>query len=84
MDNTLVLKLAVLVPMFLLTLIAGVIPIKCPCVQKNEKILGLLSAFSGGVFLAIALIHIIPETTHLYHFYMLDKNPLPEEGAMSR
>ena len=76
MDSTLVLKLAVLLPVFLLTFFSGYIPIRSKRFKSNEKLIGLTSSFSGGVFLAIALIHIIPETTHLYHAFRLINEPL--------
>jgi len=31
--------------------------------------MGLANAFSGGLFLAIALVHVLPEVTHEYDEY---------------
>lgn len=36
--------------------------------------LGLANTFSGGVFLAIAFVHIIPETASLYYEYKYAKS----------
>lgn len=36
-------------------------PKKLNFLQKNEKLLGCLNCFSAGVFLALALLHIMPE-----------------------
>ena len=42
-------------------LIAGVIPVKCKAFKESPKVLGIANAFAGGVFLAIAMMHIMPE-----------------------
>ena len=39
----------------------GVIPILSSKFRESPMILGLANAFSGGVFLAIAFMHIFPE-----------------------
>ena len=42
-------------------LIAGMIPTWSPSCRENPKILGIANSFAGGVFLAIAFMHITPE-----------------------
>lgn len=37
--------------------------------RKNDHLLSVANTFSGGVFLAIAFVHIIPETASLYYEY---------------
>jgi zinc transporter 1/2/3 len=44
----------------------GLIPVKSQKFKESPKILGVANAFSGGVFLAIALMHIMPEQTNSY------------------
>ena len=44
----------------------GLIPRFVPACSKNETALSLLNCFSGGIFLAMALIHMAPEGQHLY------------------
>jgi len=39
----------------------GMIPVLSKTFRESPKILGVANAFSGGVFLAIALMHIMPE-----------------------
>lgn len=39
----------------------GIIPLFCSAFSENPKVLGIANAFSGGIFLAIALMHILPE-----------------------
>ena len=45
----------------------GLAPIKIAGCKKNDKILGIANSFSGGVFLAIAFVHILPETSDIYY-----------------
>ena len=52
--------------MFVECLLFGLIPQKVTRCRKNEAALSIANAFSGGVFLAIAFVHIIPETARLY------------------
>lgn len=40
--------------------------------SKSTEILGIANTFSGGVFLAIAFVHIIPEAATNYYLYVLD------------
>ena len=42
-------------------IILGLLPVYSKRFSENPKILGIANAFSGGVFLAIALMHIMPE-----------------------
>ena len=35
--------------------------VKCKAIKNSPKILGVANAFAGGVFIAIALMHIMPE-----------------------
>jgi len=37
-------------------------------------LLGIANTFSGGVFLAIAFVHIIPETSNNYYMNVLSTN----------
>jgi zinc transporter 1/2/3 len=39
----------------------GMVPILVKSFRENPKMLGIANAFSGGVFLAICLMHIMPE-----------------------
>jgi zinc transporter ZupT len=46
---------------FIEALAFGMIPVKVKSFRESPRILGIANAFSGGVFLAIALTHIMPE-----------------------
>ena len=55
------LKLGFIVTAFLEAFVLGLIPVKSKVFRESPKVLGIANAFSGGVFLAIALMHILPE-----------------------
>ena len=46
--------------------ISGILPAKIKACKDSQKFLSLASAFSGGVFLSMALIHILPEASSEY------------------
>lgn len=46
---------------------AGIFPTLSKSCRENPKILGIANAFASGVFLAIALIHILPEEVDIYY-----------------
>ena len=54
------------------SLLFGIIPSKWGACRRSEKYLSLANCFSGGVFLAIAFVHIIPESTKEYYEYLMD------------
>lgn len=54
----------------LMAFISGILPSKIPWCKNSLNILGIANAFSGGVFLAIALLHIIPEAAESYNDYL--------------
>jgi zinc transporter 1/2/3 len=55
---------------FLIAFISGLLPAKIKGCGKNPVFMGLANAFSGGLFLAIALVHILPEVTQEYNEYI--------------
>lgn len=46
-----------------MALVFGLIPLKVPQFRSNPRILSLSNCFAGGLFIAIGLIHILPEAT---------------------
>ena len=44
----------------------GMIPVKFKSFSESPKVLGIANAFSGGIFIAISLIHIMPEQADNY------------------
>ena len=61
MSTVLTYKIIFIIIAFLEAAILGVIPIKSAKFRKSPMALGVANAFSGGVFLAIAFMHIMPE-----------------------
>ena len=54
-------KIGFMVLAFAEGLITGLIPTMSASCRESPKILGIANAFAGGVFLAIAFMHILPE-----------------------
>lgn len=70
-DQTLTfIKLVFIVLIAALAFISGVLPYLITACRKNMSVIGLANAFSGGIFLAIALIHILPEAAEEYQEYI--------------
>src|SRR5688572_1293471 len=67
-DNVLLdLKIGFIFFIWLWAFMSGVLPLKIKSCRDSQKFLSLASAFSGGVFLAMALIHILPEAVESYY-----------------
>jgi solute carrier family 39 (zinc transporter), member 1/2/3 len=54
---------------FLVALGFGILPAKVESCGKNPKFMSLANAFSGGLFLAIALVHILPDAVNDWNEY---------------
>ena len=61
---------------FLVTVLSGMLPQRFKKLNNSQNLLGIANTFSGGVFLAIAFVHIIPETATNYYMYVLIKNEI--------
>jgi len=61
MEYTSWLKIIFMIIALLEALIMGVIPVKAKSFKESPRCLGIANAFSGGVFIAIAVMHIMPE-----------------------
>ena len=58
----------------IMAFVSGVLPTKIPWCKNSINILGIANAFSGGVFIAIAFMHIMPEQTSSYASYRQSKD----------
>ena len=58
-------KIIMIFVIFIVTL-SGVLPLKISCIRKSEAGLSYLNCFSAGMFLTIALIHMLPESVEEY------------------
>jgi len=61
MEKATILKLIFIFLSFFEAFLMGIIPIKSKTFKDSPKILGIANAFAGGVFISIALLHILPE-----------------------
>jgi len=76
-------KMGFIMVSFLESLLSGMIPTWSPSCRENPKILGIANSFAAGVFLAIALVHILPEMIETWDELETKKGvekifPLPE------
>ena len=67
-------KCSFIVAAFLEALIAGWYPTYSQSCRESPKIMGIANSFAGGVFIAIAFMHIIPEQIETW-------NDLPEHAG---
>jgi zinc transporter 1/2/3 len=58
--STSILKIIAMVLMFLMILIFGNIPLRSVAFHENKKLLSLSASFSGGLFLSVGMIHLLP------------------------
>ena len=68
------LKVLFIFLIFIITVCSGLAPIKSRRFRESSHLLGIANTFSGGVFLAIAFVHIIPETSNNYYMSILERN----------
>ena len=62
--STTTVKILFIVAAFIEAALLGVLPIKSKKFKESPTVLGIANAYSGGVFLAIALMHIMPEQSN--------------------
>ena len=83
MDEVLAAKVIALVSMQLLTLVAGLLPIRLITSLKNAGtrtqsrstfIISLLNCFAGGVFLATTFLHLLPEVGEIVDELLQEAN----------
>jgi preprotein translocase subunit SecY len=66
----LILKIVFIFVIFGIALFFGVLPAKVKRCGRNPKFMSMANAFSGGLFLAIALVHILPDVVKDYGEYV--------------
>jgi hypothetical protein len=74
-------KIGMIFVMLIINL-AGLLPSLTPCIRKNEALLSYINCFSAGIFLALALVHMLPESVVAYNEWGHEKGyenlfPLP-------
>lgn len=55
-----------MVVIFAMTFVSGLVPIFVPWLKKHPILMNLANSFSGGLFLALAITHLLPETNEKY------------------
>jgi solute carrier family 39 (zinc transporter), member 1/2/3 len=73
-------KIAFIFVIFGIALGFGILPAKVKRCGRNPTFMSMANSFSGGLFLAIALVHILPDVVNDYHKYL---HPDPENTTMS-
>lgn len=71
-------KIGFIVASFLEAMIAGLIPTWSSNCRESPKILGIANSFAGGVFLAIAFMHITPEMIDAWNDMDINSTLLPD------
>ena len=71
-SSLIIAKIAFIVFIYVIAFGAGILPNIIPWCKKSTHVLGIANAFSGGVFLALAFMHILPEATSGYAEFMED------------
>lgn len=67
-------KVLSIVVILSMTVLFGFFPFFCNGCRKSVKILGIANAFSGGIFLGIALFHLLPESVENIEDFFKDKD----------
>ena len=67
-------KIPVMIIMFLEIMIFGSLPIRLKAFKENKLLLSLAAGFSGGLFLAIGVIHLLPEANEQINTYFEEQD----------
>jgi zinc transporter ZupT len=79
-NNVFWVKIGFIVVVFFEALLSGYFPTWSKTCRESPKILGIANSFAAGVFIAIALVHILPEEADIWaglHPPEADPFPLP-------
>lgn len=66
-DTILILKIVSLFVIAAIDIISGITPAVSKRFQNSPTVISLTNAFSGGIFIAIAFIHLLPEEVAAYY-----------------
>ena len=69
MDWASVIKIFAMIIMFMMIMIVGSLPIRIKSFKTNPLLLSLTRAFSGGLFLGVGIIHLLPEANEKFEAY---------------
>lgn len=71
-------KIVFIILSFLEAMIAGLIPTWSSSCRESPKILGIANSFAGGVFMAIAFMHITPEMIEAWNDLDINSTEQPD------
>ena len=74
MEDYNILKLVFIFVGLFEAIIMGLIPIKSKKCKESPMVLGIANAFAGGVFIAISLMHMMPEQVESYTEFMEERH----------
>ncbi|CAD8085532.1 unnamed protein product [Paramecium primaurelia] len=66
-DYLFAIKVVSMILMFLMIIVVGNIPLRSTAFKGNQLLLELTGAFSGGLFLSVGIIHLLPESMKQFH-----------------
>lgn len=81
MESQNILKLVFIFVFFAEAFFMGILPVKLKRFRNSVTALGLSNSFAGGVFIAIALLHIIPEMVRGWDAYACEHWPEIDEDT---
>ena len=79
MNSLYAIKLFSMVTMFAMIAIVGNIPLRSKAFKENQLLLSLTGAFSGGLFLSVGIIHLLPDSITQFYKYFEAMNMPPME-----
>ena len=62
----LIIKISFIVFIFFLAIGSGMLPLKLQAFKNSSTAIGLANSFSGGLFLSIALFHVLPDVSERF------------------
>lgn len=70
-------KITCMVTFFLMIAIVGNLPLRLHAFKSNQLLLSLTSAFAGGLFLSVGLLHLLPEAAASFDKYFEYEEKFP-------
>ncbi|KRX05287.1 hypothetical protein PPERSA_00588 [Pseudocohnilembus persalinus] len=75
-------KIPAMTVMFFMTMAFGMLPLKLKAFKENQFVLALANGFSGGLFLSVGLLHLLPEANENFEDYFEEKDAEAHENGV--
>ncbi len=72
----LIIQISSAVGLLIMVIIFGLIPLFVKTCKENLKLTGIANSFSCGIFISVAIIHILPETIEEMNDYLKSQNSI--------